>query len=91
MSTLSNPSSNPKDLNEITTKESLGGERSKPSYEQLEVTISFLRSNEEMYQQKIVNLENRVGFLRNEVERLKPLEKRVKELEEEKLMTPMRA
>ena len=55
------------------------------------MTISFLRSNEEMYQQKIVNLENRVGFLRNEVERLKPLEKRVKELEEEKLMTPMRA
>ena len=34
-----------------------------------------------MYQEKIVHLENRVGLLRNEVERLTGVEKRVKELE----------
>jgi hypothetical protein len=34
-----------------------------------------------MYQEKIVHLENRVGLLRNEVERLMGVEKRVKELE----------
>ncbi len=43
----------------------------------------MLRSNEEMYQEKIVHLENRVGLLRNEVERLMGVEKMVKELEKE--------